>query len=64
MYNSLPDFPAELGRGPDSENCGAGGIVLIEPRLVGRFRLFGSGVLGILGREPNACWYSDGGLQM
>ena len=38
-------------------------MVLIEPRLVGRFKLLGSGVLGILGLEPNAAAYSFGGLQ-
>lgn len=53
-----PDIPAELGLGPDSENCGAGGIWLMEPRLGGRFMLLGSGVLGIFGREPKAAWYS------
>lgn len=54
----LPDFPAELGLGPDSENCGAGGIWLMEPLLDGRFTLLGSGVRGIFGRDPKAAWYS------
>ena len=55
-----PDLPAELGRGPDSENCGCGGMEINEPRLDGRFPALGSGVRGILGREPNACLYSGG----
>jgi hypothetical protein len=36
-YCFSPDLPAELGRGPDSEYWGRGGILLTDPLLVGLF---------------------------
>ena len=73
-YCFSPDLPAELGRGPDSEYWGRGGILLTDPLLVGLFAPSGvrgcgvlgfegvpslpAGVLRILGLDPKACLYS------
>lgn len=61
MYDyRLPDFPAELGRGPDSEYFGFGvALSLSEPRLAGRRPLLTSGVRGTRGLEEKADVYSS-----